>query len=278
MTDPDLRTLRDDDDLLDRLGHGEPADGDDVAAMLAGWRRSLPVAGRPDDELIAAVTRRTARPRRRLARATLGVAASVALVGGGVTVAAAQAGPDSPLWPVTRLVYGDLAESRAALDDATRAVSDARTAAGQGRYPDALRLLATAAALADKVDEPAAERRLRHDIAAVRGMLPAGARSGTPDATESLGVPTPSLAPDGEIGSGEDSGENGSEDGGDGHGQANGEGNGAGNGAANGSGSGSDSGQNAKPPGKSEKPDKPTKVKKSQQRATQATSAPPTGE
>jgi hypothetical protein len=198
MTDPDLRTVRHDDLLLDRLGRGEPvaaADDGDVEAMLAAWRRSLPVAGPPEPELLAAVTNRTARPRRRLVRAAVSVAASFALVAGGLTFAAAYAGPDSPLWPVTRIVYGDAAASRAALDDATQAVAGARTAAGQGRYRDATRLLAAAATLADKVAEPAARRRLRDDIAAVRGMLPAGTPR-VPGPAERSGVPTPSRTPD----------------------------------------------------------------------------------
>jgi len=203
MTDPSLRTQRKDDRLLDRLGRGEPGDpaGDDVEAMLAGWRRSMPVAGPPDAHLLAAVTAAAPRPARRMVRASLGAAASVLLVCGGVAVAAAYAEPDSPLWPVTRLVYGNVAESRLALDGANHAVSDARTAAGQGRYPEAARLLATADALADKVDEPGAAQRLRGDIAAVRDLLPTSTTAtGTPQPprpTESLGVEPPPIAPGG---------------------------------------------------------------------------------
>ena len=203
MIDPNLRTQRKDDRLLDRLGRGEPGDpaGDDVEAMLAGWRRSLPIAGPPDAHLLAAVTATEPRQARRMVRASLGVAASVVLVCGGVAVAAADAGPDSPLWPVTRLVYGNVAESRLALDGANHAVSDARTAAGQGRYPDAARLLATADTLADKVDEPGAAQRLRSDIAAVRGLLPTSTTATTtpqpPQPTESLGVEPPPIGPGG---------------------------------------------------------------------------------
>lgn len=206
MTDPNLRTQRKDDRLLDRLGRGEPGDpaGDEVEAMLAGWRRSFPAAGPPDAHLLAAVTATETRQARRMVRASLGVAASVVLVCGGVAVAAAYAEPDSPLWPVTTLVYGNVAESRLALDGANHAVSDARTAAGQGRYPDAARLLATADALAAKVDEPGAAQRLRSDIAAVRGLLPTSTTATTtpqpPQPTESLGVEPPPIGPGGERG------------------------------------------------------------------------------
>ena len=128
------------------------------------------------------------------------MAASVVIVCGGVTVAAANARPDSPLWPVTRFVYGNLADSRVALDDADRAVADARTAATAGRFPEAARLLASADRLADKVTEPQAAQRLRRDIAEVRGLLPESVTSTTgtarvPDPTESLGVDAPPVEP-----------------------------------------------------------------------------------
>jgi hypothetical protein len=211
MTNPDLRTVREDDRLLDRLGRGEPvrgpvrgssrgsARGDDVEAMLAAWRRSLPVARPADPRLLAAITRKPV-PKRRLSRTSIGIAASFLLIGGGVTSAAAFAQPDSPLWPVTRFVYGDLADSRQALATATQVLAEARIAAEQGRYDEAARLLATAEALADKVDSGAADR-LREEIAGLRDRLPAGTNipAHAPDPskpTKSVGVepPLPSSA------------------------------------------------------------------------------------
>jgi hypothetical protein len=175
VSNPDLRTIRKDDRLLDRLGRGEPvrgARGDDVEAMLAAWRHTLPTAGPPDPRLLAAITRKPV-PKRRLTRTSVGIAASFVLIGGGVTSAAAFAQPDSPLWPVTRFVYGDLADSRQALATAAHVLSDARLAAEQGRYDEAAQLLATAEELAEKVDSAAADR-LRKEIAGVRDRLPAG--------------------------------------------------------------------------------------------------------
>lgn len=163
---------RDDDELLDRLGRGEPVDGGEVERMLSDWRASMPTAGPTDDRLLDAVTAAVSRPpRRRLRKVTAGVAAAALLSGGALTAVAAQAGPDSPLWPVTEVVFGGLAESRAALENADLALRDARTAVGQGRIPDATRLLAQADELANKVTEPAAADRIRDDVATLRAQL-----------------------------------------------------------------------------------------------------------
>jgi hypothetical protein len=182
MTDPDLRTLRHDDRLLDRLGRGEQVGDGDVEAMLGAWRQTLPAAGRPDPRLVAAVTAPRTRPGRRVARTSLGVAASVALLTGGLMAGAAYVNPDSPLWPVTQFVYGDVSDSPTALDDARHAVTDARSAVEHHRYDDAKRLLTTADDLAAKVTEPDAAKRLRDDIADLRHKLPAVPRT-TADST-----------------------------------------------------------------------------------------------
>lgn len=207
---PDLTTLSDDDRLLDRLGHGERAEGD-VEELLAGWRAGLPAAARTDPRLLAACTaavtgkQRRRTPRRgRTARASLTAAAVALIAGGTVTVAAAHADPDSPLWPVTRVVYGDLAESRVARDGASNAVSEARAEAGQGHYPEAERLLDVADSLVAKVHEPADAQRLRQDIATVRGLLPKPQLPATSSAKAPIN-PAPAT-PDGETGGPRDKG------------------------------------------------------------------------
>lgn len=165
---------RDDDELLDRLGRGEPVDGGEVERLLYHWRSSLPTASATDDRLLDAVTTAIARPTTghgRLRKVTAGAAVAALLAAGGVTAAASQAGPDSPLWPVTELVFGGVAESRAAVARADGALRDARTAADEGRIPEATRLLAHADQLADKVDEPTAADRIRDDVAAIRERL-----------------------------------------------------------------------------------------------------------
>jgi hypothetical protein len=170
--DPDLRTQRYDDQLLDQLGRGERIQPrDDVDAMLGAWRQELPTAGPPDPRLVAAVTTVQSRPKRKVSRASLSIAASVALLSGGVMVGAAYANPDSPLWPVTRLVYGNLAESRMAVSEADQALADARSAVARGDYREADRLLDAASRLAGQVDDPAEARRLRAAIDALRDRL-----------------------------------------------------------------------------------------------------------
>lgn len=184
--DPNLRTQRDDDRLLDQLGRGERVQPrDDVDAMLAAWRQELPTAGPPDPRLVAAVTAPQSRPKRKVTRASLSIAASVALLSGGVMVGAAYANPDSPLWPVTRLVYGNLAESRMAVSEADQALADARSAVARGDFPEADRLLDTASRLAGQVDDPAEAHRLRAAIDALRDRLDDGPRDGTASAKPS---------------------------------------------------------------------------------------------
>lgn len=188
---------RDDDELLDRLGRGEPVDDGEVERMLSSWRTSMPTAGPTDERLLDAVTATVARPPRRRGRmrkVTAGVAAAALITGGALTAVAAQAGPNSPLWPVTELVFGGLAESRAAFESADHALRDARTALDQGRIPEATRLLARADQLAARVAEPAAADRIRDDIAALRAQLERTA-PGAPsraDATQESTTATPS--------------------------------------------------------------------------------------
>jgi hypothetical protein len=165
---------RDDDEMLDRISRGEPAEDGDVERMLFTWRASMPSAGPTDDRLLDAVTAAVARPRRdhlRWRGAVAAVAAVAVLTGGALTAVAAQAGPTSPLWPVTELVFGSIAESRVALDRCDNTLDDAKVAADEGRVSEATRLLDHADALADKVDEPGAAGRIRDAIADLRAQL-----------------------------------------------------------------------------------------------------------
>jgi hypothetical protein len=198
-----LDVLRADDLLLDALGEGGKAPaGDEIAALLAAWRAD--VADLPDeppaDEPVAEVIPITRARRRRGVR--LGVAAAVlAVVAGGTGVAAAQAGPGSPLWPITHLVNPD----RVALLDAESAIADARKAAGQGRTADAQRLVDRAATLVSKVRDPRDAARLRAELDEVRHLLgtvtaPGGPGGTAPGAGISPGpgtTPAPGATPGG---------------------------------------------------------------------------------
>jgi hypothetical protein len=173
----DVATVTADDQLLDALGRGASAPADDeVAGMLAAWRAELaddiPTVRKPAPagvvELDQVRVRRASRPRRML----IAAAAAVIALGGAVTIAAGGAGPDSPLWPITQLVYSDRAESRQAQQDAEQAISKARQAIEEGRYTDAEKQLNEAKSLIGRVRDQQVARRLLDEVAAVSGLLP----------------------------------------------------------------------------------------------------------
>jgi hypothetical protein len=166
----DLAVLAADDRLLDDLGRGGPApDGDPVAALLAGWRADLDGDSESDPTRPMQVVPVPARRRPSRVRWIVAAAAAVLLAAGGLVVAAGGADPDSPLWPITRVVYPRQADTTAA----EHAIARARRAAEQGRYGDARRLIAEAETLVARVSDPARARRLRAELDAVRALVPA---------------------------------------------------------------------------------------------------------
>ena len=107
------------------------------------------------------------------------LAAAVLAVGAaGVGMAAADAGPDSPLWPITQVAYPDRVESAKARSAAEHALDDASRAAAEGRQDDALRLLDEAEQNTGKVRTPADAKRLRSAASKVRGLLSGTAPNG----------------------------------------------------------------------------------------------------
>jgi hypothetical protein len=247
---PDLAAIIADTLLLDTLGRGEPApEGDEVAALLAAWRADLDLdtdldtdldadADRDADRLTslgmsldagAAPAIRPGRPaedpsgataipipirrRRRRSRVLAGIAAAVVLVVAGGLVAAANAGPGSPLWPITRVVYPDQADTLAA----EHTIGQARKAAAEGRYDDARRLLDLASAQVAKVRDPKQAARLRAEIDEIRRSIPATtSNTGAvpPGTTLTPGAPGATAGP----GAGGASGGGGSTPGGNGNG------------------------------------------------------------
>jgi hypothetical protein len=228
----DLDTVRADDALLDAIGHGDAVPEDDELAMTLGaWRADLDTEPLPAFDLYAPASaatshtgageipdpdasgsasragsgagglyasthgRRRGQVRPRTVR--LAVAAAVVIAAaGGVSVAAAGARPDSPLWPVTKIVHPQGANVRAARD----AIAKARAAVDAGRYDDARRLIDQADALVSKVQDPQQSGQLREELDALRNALPsAGPGSGrgtgaTPSPTAAPPTPTPSAA------------------------------------------------------------------------------------
>ena len=212
----DVAIVARDSALLDAVGRGAPApDGDEVLALLAAWRADLaaepiPATLSQEHALAAESTRAlTAEPtgaltaeaamapvpeptiRRWGGRSRLIVAVAAAVIGfaGFLTILAADAGPDDPLWPITRMVYQDTADSRTAQQEAQDTLTQARTAVTDGRYTDAALLLDQAEALTDRVHERDVVDRLHAEVAALRGLLP-GAPA-VPPASPPGGAPVP---------------------------------------------------------------------------------------
>jgi hypothetical protein len=126
-------------------------------------------------------------------------AAAVLLVAGVTAAGASNATPNSPLWPVSQLLYPQRADRLAAQD----ALDQARTAAKEGRLADARRLMDQAQALIAKIADPAERTRLQGELEQLRqlvsttvGVIPPGSSpapqphpSGGPAPTGSTGQP-----------------------------------------------------------------------------------------
>jgi hypothetical protein len=170
----DLAAVAADDALLEALGQGMSAPADDeLAGMLAAWRGDLDAdqPAPPVPVLVEPEPRRTGR----FAKFVTGIAAAL-LVLGGLAVAAGNAGPNSPLWPLTKVMYPQQADVRAA----QHAIASARAAVAAGRFDDARRLLDEATRLVDRIDDKKTQQRLRDEIAQVRAMLVDGSGTSTP--------------------------------------------------------------------------------------------------
>lgn len=175
----------------------------------------------PDDDI---------QPFRRPGRRRAMVAAVVVGLSGGlgsVAVAAADARPGSPLWPITKVIYADTAEDRQAAADAAAALAKARQALEDGRVDDAERYLDEADRRADSADSAESED-LQDEVDEVREQLQdREEKPTTPDDPDNppdddsdppgTTVPTPSLpAPGAEDGKDGRDGERDGRDGKDG--------------------------------------------------------------
>jgi hypothetical protein len=200
--DQDLTMIAADDQLLDLLGAGQaPDDGDRVSAMLAAWREDLdtepPTLRRAAPPI--ALPRKASRPRglSRAKRLVLAAAAAVAVLAGAASVLARDAGPDSPLWPLTRLLYEQRASSAVAEQQAQQHIDDARQAIDNGQYSDAQALLDEASRLAEQVQDQSVADHLREEIDALRGLLAGVLPPPAPTAPAPGATPGPTTAPDG---------------------------------------------------------------------------------
>jgi hypothetical protein len=200
----DLAEIAADDALLDALGRGAAPPADDrIAGVLAAWRAELdtdPPASPPLEEILddqgadsAPIGPRSRKVRRvrKVRRFVAGVAAA-ALVACGLAIAADHAGPTSPLWPLTRVMYPQEADQRLA----GHQIAQAREAIGDRRYEDARRLLDDASASVNRIRDQRLAQRLRDEIEALRRLLPgaapAGSEPGGSGATPDAPTPAPS--------------------------------------------------------------------------------------
>ena len=194
----DLAMVAADDALLDALGRGAAvSDADETALLLAAWRADLsaPDSGgvlrqQVPDPLSSAVVDDAVgagRARRRWGRFAV-AAAVLALVGGGLAVGAANATPDSPLWPLAAAVNPERADILTADAD----IAQARQAISAGRYADAQRLVDKASVVVARVRDPQQSKRLTTELTDVRRALSA---AGAITRDGAAPTPTPTAAP-----------------------------------------------------------------------------------
>ncbi|MER7889882.1 anti-sigma-D factor RsdA [Micromonospora sp. NPDC094482] len=141
-----------------------------VPAEGAGARRPVPTrpgrAGRPP------AARPVGAPGRRRRVTAAGVALALVGVAGGLWLGAVRAEPGGLLWPVTRLVYADRAESLATEREIGRAIEQARRDLTDGRHAEAREHLERAAALLGTIGDGDAAARLRSELDDLRRHLP----------------------------------------------------------------------------------------------------------
>jgi hypothetical protein len=180
---------------LDPTTDGLPADGRVRGAALR------PASAGPADGGSARPPGRRERPARparggrvRPGRLIGAAVLLVAVLGGGLTVGAATGQPGTPLWPVTRLVYAERADSRVAARTVADLLARAELALRERRHDDAEPLLRQAWALLPQVRERADHERLRADLTRlIDALLTATVTpSATPTPSATTGpVPTP---------------------------------------------------------------------------------------
>ncbi|MEV4198908.1 anti-sigma-D factor RsdA [Micromonospora globbae] len=197
----DLATIARDDALLDALGRGEPPPaGDQVAAMLAAWRTDV---DSDDEKRLIRAGAEAAAPLPAIGAAPVGrgalrvAAAVIALlaVATGLGLGSRNAGPSSPLWSLTRVLYPEQAQVRGV----ENTLAQARTAVAEGRLDEARALLAQARRDLAGVDDPAVAARLRAELDALERDLVAAvpALPRTPAGDPAPGSPAPTApAPD----------------------------------------------------------------------------------
>jgi hypothetical protein len=162
LEDPiDLVAVQADDELINALAAGMSVsspgiggyDADDkVAAILAAWKADVdaePIPELVDVDTAASTVLAAARPPSRRARHLAPVAAAAAFVVlaiGGLSVGSYNARPDDALWPVSKVLYSERAESVLAAERVEERIDNAKQALAAGQPVVAARELAQAEA------------------------------------------------------------------------------------------------------------------------------------
>ena len=142
----DLAAVQADDALLDALGGLNPSpEGSDarLAQVLMAWRREVdsePITRVMDTDTALAVVARARRPERRRSSGLVSVAAAAAVLAiafSGVGLGARAAEPGDRLWPLTKVLFSSVAESKQAAAEASEQLQQADTALAEGRPEDA---------------------------------------------------------------------------------------------------------------------------------------------
>ncbi|RZS37082.1 hypothetical protein EV193_106318 [Herbihabitans rhizosphaerae] len=182
-TDPvDLSLVQADDALLDTLSHSdqELADAladDELNALLLAWKRDVDTdeAGELIDTQTAVATVKAARARKRPRPRLMPVAAAAAILAvvfGGVGLAARDAQPGDTLWGLTKVLYAEHARSVEAAHAVRADLRDAQQAIKQGKLSDAQSALKDAAIALPKVSTQDGQADLRTQHEALLAQLP----------------------------------------------------------------------------------------------------------
>ncbi|MEV0455112.1 hypothetical protein [Catellatospora methionotrophica] len=142
--------------------------------------------------------------RLRPGRLLLAAALLVAVMSGGLVVGAGAGQPGTPLWPVTRLVYAERADSRVAAREVEQLLAQADRALREQRRADAEQLLRQAWDRLGQVREKSDHERLRAELmrlltAFATGTAPTAAPTAKPlpgvTPRPATGTAAPSPAP-----------------------------------------------------------------------------------
>ncbi|MGH3626628.1 MAG: anti-sigma-D factor RsdA [Sciscionella sp.] len=152
----DLSKVAEDDTLISALAAGTteefvPGEHRELAALLLSWRREVdsePVPQLLDTETAMALLQdaKHSSSRRRLLVPFATAAAVLAIVFGGVSLAARNAHPGDTLWTVSQVLYTDHARSVEASYSVRSDLNQARMALHLGKFGDARKALSNAAA------------------------------------------------------------------------------------------------------------------------------------